>query len=88
MRYNKLAYRMYKTLSTDQQKALSIEYDIERVDNTDNKKWNDRFLFSFCNWLWMNKFKKNKHVLVPLLVQIDKLKNSYTKLLAEGILNK
>ena len=23
----------------------------------ENKKWNNRFLHNFWNWLWMNKFK-------------------------------
>jgi hypothetical protein len=84
MKYNKLAYKIYKSLDEKTQKCLGVEYDIERVDNTENKKWNDRFLMSFCNWLWMKKFKKNKTVWISLMQQIHKLKNDQIKTLAEG----
>ena len=47
MKYNKLAYKIYKSLDEKTQKCLGVEYDIERIDNTENKKWNDRFLMSF-----------------------------------------
>ena len=41
MKYNKLAYKIYKALDEKTQKCLGVEYDIERIDNTENKKWND-----------------------------------------------
>ena len=85
MKYNKFAYYIYKSLSEDAQKKLGIEYDIEKVDNTENKKWNDRFLMSFCNWLWMKKFKKDKAVWIPLMKAKRKLENDILKLKAEGI---
>ena len=42
------------------------------------------FLMSFCNWLWMKKFKKDKTVWIPLMQQMQKLKNEQIKLMAEG----
>jgi len=84
MKYNKLAYKIYKALDEKTQKCLGIEYDIERIDNTENKKWNDRFLMSFCNWLWMKKFKKDKAIWIPLMQKMQKLKNEQLKLMAEG----
>ena len=44
-------------LSPESRKILSFEYEVEKVENTENKKWNNRFLYNFWNWLWMNKFK-------------------------------
>ena len=39
---------------------------------------------SFCNWLWMKKFKKDKAIWIPLMQQMQKLKNEQLKLMAEG----
>tara|TARA_R100001126_G_scaffold99716_2_gene75914 strand:+ start:176 stop:499 length:324 start_codon:yes stop_codon:yes gene_type:complete len=57
MKNNKKAYRIYMALSAECRKILSLEYQIEKVENTENKKWNNRFLYNFWNWLWMTKFK-------------------------------
>ena len=57
MKNNRKAYRIYMALSPESRKILSFEYEIEKVENTENKKWNNRFLHNFWNWLWMNKFK-------------------------------
>ena len=46
------------SLPEAEKKKLSIEYEIEEVDNFENKKWNNRF-WSFWNWLWMKHFKKD-----------------------------
>ena len=39
---------------------------------------------SFCNWLWMKKFKKNKTIWISLMQQMQKLKNDQIRLMAEG----
>ena len=57
MKNNRKAYRIYMALSPECRKILSYDYEIEKVDNTENKKWNNRFLWNFWNWLWMTKFK-------------------------------
>jgi len=40
---------------------------------------------SFCNWLWMKKFKKDKAVWIPLMKAKRKLENDILRLKAEGI---
>ena len=49
MKNNKRAYRIYMALSPECRKILSYDYEIEKVDNTENKKWNNRFLWNFWN---------------------------------------
>jgi len=56
---NKKAYKMFKDLPKLKRQQLFISYEIERVDNFENRKWNNRFM-SFWNWLWMKHFKKKK----------------------------
>jgi len=53
---NRKAYKIFMNLTETERKKLSVEYEIEEVDNYENKKWNNRF-FSFWNWLWMKHFK-------------------------------
>ena len=53
---NRKAYKIFMGLSETEKKNLSVEYEIEEIDNFENKKWNNRF-FSFWNWLWMKHFK-------------------------------
>ena len=84
MKNNRKAYRIYMALSPESRKTLSFEYEIEKVENTENKKWNNRFLFNFWNWLWMKKFKKDKAIWIPLMQRMQKLKNEQLKLMAEG----
>ncbi len=55
---NKKAWKIFMSLPEAERKKLSIEYEIEEVDNFENKKWNNRF-WSFWNWLWMKHFKKD-----------------------------
>ena len=55
---NKKAWKIFMGLPEAERKKLSIEYEIEEVDNFENKKWNNRF-WSFWNWLWMKHFKKD-----------------------------
>ena len=47
MKNNRKAYRIYMALSPESKKTLSFEYEIEKVENTENKKWNNRFLLIF-----------------------------------------
>jgi hypothetical protein len=61
MKNNRIAYKIYMTLSSDERKKLSNEHQIEEIDNMENMSWLNRFgkfYGSFWNWLWMTKFKK------------------------------
>ena len=65
MKNNKLAYRIFKTLSKKERKKLQDQYEMEEIDNLGNQTWLDRFGSwknghggSFWNWLWMIHFKK------------------------------
>lgn len=84
MKYNKLAYKIYWSFDKKQRESLWTEYDIERIDNYENKDWNNRFYLNFGNWLWMKKFKKNKDLWIPLMQKMQQLKNEQLKLMAEG----
>ena len=64
---------------------LWVEYDIERIDNWENKDWNNRFYMNFGNWLWMKKFKKHKDLWIPLMQKVQQLKNAQLKLMAEEV---
>ena len=65
---NRKAYKIFMNLTETERKKLSVEYEIEEVDNYENKKWNNRF-FSFWNWLWM-KHKKEHTVELSRLIQV------------------
>ena len=41
---NKKAWKIFMSLPEAERKKLSIEYEIEEVDNFENKKRNNRFL--------------------------------------------
>ena len=59
---NKKAYKLFMLLSKEQRKKLSIEHEIEEIDNMENQSWLNRFgrfHGSFWNWLWMKHFKKD-----------------------------
>jgi len=60
---NRKAYKIFKALPKLKRQQLFVSYEIERVDNFENKKWNNRFM-SFWNWLWMNHFKKKHKPLI------------------------
>jgi hypothetical protein len=58
---NRKAYKIFMGLSDVERKKLSVKYEIEQIENFNNKKWNNRFSY-FWNWLWMKHFKnKNKN---------------------------
>ena len=84
MKYNKLAYMIYWNFDKKTRNDLWTEYDIERIDNWENKDWNNRFYLNFGNWLWMKKFKKHKDLWIPLMQKVQQLKNAQLKLMAEG----
>ena len=84
MKYNKLAYMIYWNFDKKTRNDLWTEYDIERIDNWENKDWNNRFYLNFGNWLWMKKFKKHKDLWSPLMQKVQQLKNAQLKLMAEG----
>jgi len=59
---NKKAYKIFMLLPKEQRKKLSIEHEIEEIDNMENESWLNRFgkfQGSFWNWLWMKHFKKD-----------------------------
>jgi hypothetical protein len=86
MKNNKKAYRIFMALSPESRKILSFEYDIEKVDNTENRKWNNRFLYNFWNWLWMKKFKHApQDKTMELVKKIENFKARCMKVRAEGI---
>jgi|TARA_R100000388_G_C7173530_1_gene125108 hypothetical protein len=68
MKNNRKSYRIFKALSKPAQNILKLEYEICKVENYENKKWNNRFQ-SFWNWLWMTKFKKRPMDKVMKIVQ-------------------
>ena len=68
MRNNRKSYRIFKALSESYQNILKLEYEISKVENYENKKWNNRFQ-SFWNWLWMTKFKKRPIDKIMKIVQ-------------------
>ena len=86
MKNNRKAYRIYMALSPESRKTLSFEYEIEKVENTENKKWNNRFLFNFWNWLWMKKFKHApQDKTMDLVRRIENSNARALKVRAEGI---
>jgi hypothetical protein len=68
MKNNRKSYRIFRALSKPAQNILKLEYEICKVENYENKKWNNRFQ-SFWNWLWMTKFKKRPMDKVMKIVQ-------------------
>ena len=57
---NRKAYKIFMGLSDVERKKLSVKYEIEQIENFNNKKWNNRFSY-FWNWLWMKHFKNNNN---------------------------
>ena len=43
---NRKAYKIFKALPKLKRQQLFVSYEIERVDNFENKKWNNRNLYS------------------------------------------
>ena len=60
MKNNKKAYELFMQLSPEKRKKLSVDWEIEEIDNMDDQSWMNRFgrwFGSFWNWLWMKHFK-------------------------------
>ena len=85
MKNNRKSYRIFKALSKPAQNILKLEYEICKVENYENKKWNNRFQ-SFWNWLWMTKFKHApQDKTMELVKKIENFKARCMKVRAMGI---
>jgi hypothetical protein len=68
---NKNAFKIFMTLTKEQRRKLRNVYQIESIDNYENKSWQNRFGLSFWNWLWMNHFKKVKHKYADIINELN-----------------